>query len=187
MALKEWGVVCRALDAGRQAISLRKGGIHEPRDGFRVEHREFWLFPTKFHEGPESLRPDAAPLLNAELSEAAAGTSCAGKIRIANYVVVDDVRQITDSAQAQRLAALTIWSNATILGRFNYRTPGLFLLLMRVYRAAQPCFVAESPELAGCHSWVELPEALATESLLPVLSDEQFARARQSLDEALAG
>ena len=46
IAFKEWAVVCAALASGQQSLILRKGGIHEGRDGFRVAHREFWLFPT---------------------------------------------------------------------------------------------------------------------------------------------
>jgi hypothetical protein len=180
-ALKEWAVVCQALDRGRQTVSLRKGGINEPRDGFRVEHREFWLFPTQFHEGRESLVPEAEPLLAETLNNLAPP----GTIRVANYVVVDEVLQITDLAQAERLAALHIWSAETIQRRFNYRQPGLFLLIMRVYRRPQPFLVTDTPELAGCHSWVELPVELTTAGLTPVLSDDQFAAVRQAVSGAL--
>ena len=31
------------------------------------------------------------------------------------------------------------------------------------------------PELAGCHSWVELPEPLSTAGLRPVIDDDEFA------------
>jgi hypothetical protein len=181
IALKEWAVVCQALDQGRQAISLRKGGINEPRDGFRVEHREFWLFPTQFHEGRESLVPEAEPLL----AEALANLPPAGAIQIANYVVVEEVHQIAELAQVERLAALHIWSSETIRRRFDYRQPGLFLLLMRVYRLPQPFLVINTPELAGCHSWVELPVELTTAAVTPVMSDDQFAAVRQSVRQSL--
>jgi hypothetical protein len=180
-ALKEWGVVCEALDAGRQSISLRKGGIHEPRDGFRVEHREFWLFPTQFHEGPESLAPEAEPLLAAAL----ANRPPPGTIRVVNYVIVDEVHQITDFAKVERLAPLHIWSDGTLRRRFDYRQPGLFLLTMRVYYLPRPHFVTDTPELAGCHSWVELPAELPTAGMTPVLTDDQFAAIRQAVTDAL--
>jgi hypothetical protein len=51
-AFKEWAAVCTALAAGKQSLIVRKGGIHEGRDGFRVEHGEFWLYPTQFHQKP---------------------------------------------------------------------------------------------------------------------------------------
>ena len=45
-ALKEWAVVCRALEEGRQIVLLRKGGILEYRQSFKVKHDRFLLFPT---------------------------------------------------------------------------------------------------------------------------------------------
>src|SRR5213082_2938121 len=47
---KEWSLVCDALGRGRQSVILRKGGIAEGRGGFSFRHREFFLFPTFFHE-----------------------------------------------------------------------------------------------------------------------------------------
>ena len=49
-ALKEWAVVVRALATGRQVILLRKGGIEEEPGEFRVEHAEFFLYPTFEHQ-----------------------------------------------------------------------------------------------------------------------------------------
>ena len=34
IAFKEWAIICEALGAGVQSIILRKGGIHEGREGF---------------------------------------------------------------------------------------------------------------------------------------------------------
>ena len=45
-ALKEWAIVCKALEEGRQVLLLRKGGIMEYRQGFEVKHNNFLLFPT---------------------------------------------------------------------------------------------------------------------------------------------
>ena len=56
VAFKEWQVVCDALASGRQSILLRKGGIHEGRDGFSFAHESFLLFPTRFHAKPEQMR-----------------------------------------------------------------------------------------------------------------------------------
>nr|MBA2585996.1 DUF1802 family protein [Chthoniobacterales bacterium] len=61
VGFKEWAIVCAALGGGQQSIILRKGGIAEGRDGFRFQHREFFLFPTAFHEQWEKTRlPQAA-------------------------------------------------------------------------------------------------------------------------------
>jgi len=69
IAFKEWAVLCAALGAGRQTIILRKGGIDEGREGFRVKHDEFWLLPTQFHQEPSQLTPDAQPLWRQVQSE----------------------------------------------------------------------------------------------------------------------
>src|SRR5689334_8414588 len=110
IAFKEWAVVCRALAEGRQSIILRKGGIHEGREGFRVEHREFWLFPTGFHQRAEELSPEAAPLLQSALADAPAK----GVVAIDKYVFVEEAHQIVDEAVLERLAGLHVWSPATV-------------------------------------------------------------------------
>ncbi|HEV2970819.1 MAG TPA: DUF1802 family protein [Pirellulales bacterium] len=183
IAFKEWAVVCRALADGAQSIILRKGGIDEGSEGFRVRHREFWLFPTQFHQRSEQLVPEAGPLLERVRAEGPP----AGTIAIGQYVVVDDVCEINDESLLGRLAGFHIWSRETIVQRFQYRQPGLFLLLARVYRVPQPFLLSDTPYFAGCRSWIELPEALPTTGAIPVLSDEQFAGVRERVREALAG
>src|SRR5690606_13104622 len=56
---KEWAAVCAAIAAGRQTVLLRKGGIQERDTIFEPDHRAFWLLPTRFHQSPEELTPDA--------------------------------------------------------------------------------------------------------------------------------
>ena len=59
---KEWSLVCDALGRGRQSVILRKGGIAEGRGGFSFRHREFFLFPTFFHEQIAKVRIAAADI-----------------------------------------------------------------------------------------------------------------------------
>src|SRR5687768_3006004 len=54
-AFKEWAIVVDALGRGEQIFILRTGGIHEGRGGFKMEHSEFVLFPTLFHQQRESV------------------------------------------------------------------------------------------------------------------------------------
>ena len=49
-ALKEWSVTIDSLLAGRQILLLRKGGIHEQRDGFSVEHPGFLSLSQSLHQ-----------------------------------------------------------------------------------------------------------------------------------------
>src|SRR5215213_9459949 len=54
-ALKEWSNVIEAIGRGEQVILIRKGGIADP--SFGVEAREFYLYPTYFHQGESDARP----------------------------------------------------------------------------------------------------------------------------------
>jgi hypothetical protein len=182
IAFKEWAAVCEALAAGRQAIILRKGGIHEGPGGFAPEHREFWLYPTNFHQAGESLTREAAPFI----ARAQAGPQESGVIRLQHLAVVQRAYELAIEEAALRLAGLHIWSDATVRQRFHYRRPGLFLLVVRVYSRERVTQVQESAEMAGCKSWVELPQALATGALAPVLSDEQFKAAAAAIEAGLA-
>ena len=165
-AFKEWAVVCEALNSGRQSLILRKGGIHEGREGFRVEHREFWLFPTEFHQQPDVVTPDARSLL----AEVQARGHKPDTVEIRNYVVVEDVIEIRDESVLPRLTGLHVWSEATLHSRFHYKTAMLFALLVRVYRRSEPLLIPQSQHFAGCRSWVDLPTELETLGLQPVTS-----------------
>src|SRR5581483_11346419 len=109
-AFKEWAAVCAALSSGRQSLILRKGGIHEGREGFRVEHREFWLFPTAFHQQADALTNDAAEFC----AQARRDVPQPGTISIQNYAVVEAVHEIRHAAVLPRLIGLHIWSERTV-------------------------------------------------------------------------
>src|SRR5260370_12859557 len=66
-AIKEWAVVCQALARGKQAVILRKGGIAEAYGEFKVEHKQFWLYPTYLHQKPDGIKPNAVPLFQGPL------------------------------------------------------------------------------------------------------------------------
>lgn len=171
IALKEWAVVCAALASGRQTILLRKGGINEGPQGFQPEHAEFWLFPTRFHQRAEELTRDAAPLLN----EVERGLPPAGAVRLDLYAVVKRVDFVEDESRLPTLEGLHILAPATLAERFAYRSPGLFVFTVRVYRREEPFEISDAPHFAGCHSWVDLRNKLPTAGLSPVLQDDRFA------------
>lgn len=171
IAFKEWAVVCSALETGLQSLILRKGGIHEGREGFRVAQGEFWLFPTGFHQEPESVVPAARPILEQVMAQ----QPPTDIVEICDYVQVEDVVHTTDQGILSRLAPWHIWSETTVTSRFHYKTPGLFVMLVRVYRRETPIQVANSTHFAGCRSWVDLPDPLSTVGLSPVIPDEVHA------------
>ena len=74
----------------------------------------------------------------------------------------------------------------TVRKRFHYRTPGLFVVIVRVYRLTAAIEIDEMPAYDGCRSWVELEKALPTESSTPVLDDESFRIVQKQLDLLLS-
>ena len=69
-----------------------------------------------------------------------------------------------------------LWPRRRSSERFHYRRPGLWLLAVQVFRSPSAAELPVWPELAGCHSWVELPVALPTDDLTSVLEPDALAR-----------
>lgn len=159
VAFKEWAAVCRALADGRQRLILRKGGIAEEGGAFRPEFDRFWLYPTHFHEQQQAgIRPEFLPLL----AEAEANHAPAGVVRLSHFA---EVKGVTFADSLDAVLALSdrhIWAEATVRQRFAYRTPGLYVLEVGVFRVPKAFEVLESPEYAGCKTWVHLTEPLPT-------------------------
>jgi hypothetical protein len=169
-AFKEWAVICRALAEGKQAIILRKGGITEEGGSFRVEHDRFWLYPTYVHQQKGGIQAAALPLLE----QAEAKRPPPGIVRLTHFAELAQVCHLADLDVILRLQDLHCWSEETVHARFAYRKPGLFVLAVRVYRAADEHDLAETAEYAGCKSWVELDRELPTEGATGVLDSQSF-------------
>jgi hypothetical protein len=177
VAFKEWAVICRALAEGRQALILRKGGIAEPGGPFRVEHGRFWLYPTYVHQQSSGVRPEALPLLE----QAEASRPPAGIVRLEHFAEAVDVRYADRLESVLGLAGRHFWSEETVRARFAYRKPGLFVVAVRVFRAAEAAELPETAKYAGCKSWVELERGLPKEGAAPVTSSALLAEVRAQL------
>jgi hypothetical protein len=177
-ALKEWAVICRALAEGKQSLLLRKGGIDETSGAFQLEHTRFWLLPTWTHQQRGEIVEAARPLLEGVEAE----RPPAGVLRLTHWAEVTGVYQVGGLMPALMLAHLHLLSDDAVRKRFAYRSPGLNVLSIRVQRVAQAHEVADRPEYQGCHSWVELHEALSTEGSVPVLDDAAYGDLQKSLD-----
>lgn len=180
-ALKEWAVICEALAQGRQTLLLRKGGIAESTGEFQLEQTRFWLFPTYVHQQRAGIKPDALPLLE----RVEARRPPPGTVRLSHFAEVAGVYQLHDMVGALRIRNLHLWSDETVHARFTYRTPGLYVLLVRVHTAHQATELPDAASYAGCRSWVELERTLSTENAVPVMNDAAFADLRRQLDHLL--
>jgi hypothetical protein len=179
-AFKEWASVCDALLDGCQTIILREGGISEGTAPgvFVPEHSEFWLYPTWVHEAEQGVRS-----ISTKVSlDRASGESA---VLIRALVQVELMAYINSEAVLPALEAYHILTAETVLKRFHYRKPGLWMLGVRVWRRDPGFRVAVTPEHAGCKTWVTLENALATTGLAPVFDDDAWARRCQSLQAEL--
>ena len=152
-ALKEWAVVCKALEEGRQVILLRKGGIMEYRKGFEVMHSDFFLYPTFEHQSKESLQHDYVNNLDIVLRNAPVNN----RNRITSCAAVAQVKGITDKSVLGRLEKYHIWNERYINVRMSYNPKRpMNVLVLRVYKMNNPLEVDIKPELLGCKSWIPI-------------------------------
>ena len=179
VALKEWATVCRALETGRQIVLLRKGGILEAIGGFELEHPQFLLFPTYLHQNLSMLKPDAHAGFEPHTAEP-------DRITLSAAGVVTDIVRLSSRAQMDVLDDEHVWTPPLIDMRFNYRPANpLYLLLVRAYRLPQPVTVENTPEYAGCKSWVPLDRAIDTAGATPVLDEAGYGSRRRRILETL--
>ena len=182
IAFKEWAVVVDALGRGEQVLILRKGGIREQRGQFHVDHHEFWLFPTQYHESERSIIPSKRPVLR-EI----AGAAVKDFVDIEYYAVTDSALKVADPAMLSRLQGRHIWNEQVLQERFQFgREPGVHALLTRVYRRPSSMRLPMHESYGGCKSWVELERSLSTEGLTPVLSDVEYNAQRDEICERLS-
>ena len=203
VALKEWAVVCHALETGPQIILLRKGGIVEARHGFAPEHREFLLFPTYLHQNERMLKPAVHEQLRAAqrtvaekqpgpVAASAPSTSAVppahepSEVSVFVAGVVSDVVQVRSRAQIDAWDQEHVWTAPLIDMRFDYRPKNpLYLLLVRAYRLAEPIALANTPAYAGCKSWVPLDQPIETGGAVPVLDDVRYEAKRANVLKAM--
>jgi hypothetical protein len=177
IGFKEWALVCEALGRGRQSVIVRKGGIAEGRAGFSFQHREFYLFPTWFHEQAAKVRT----------TDLAAPAERAGEIEIKYFAKLEMARVITSWSVAEALAPLHILQPDVVRERFEYEDePGLHVAFVRVFRVVPAWTFANEKRFGGCRSWVELPEAPGSTQLEAVLTDAGH-KDRRSEFLAIAG
>src|SRR5450432_1713163 len=149
IGFKEWALVCAALGEGRQSVIIRKGGIAEGRDGFAFRHREFFLFPTFFHE----------QLACTRLPGAALPEPRPGEIEIRFLAKVEEMRVLTDWEEVRALEPRHILCESVVRERFDFdRAPGVHVAFVRVFKLDPVWRFPNNKSYGGCRSWVDLPE-----------------------------
>jgi hypothetical protein len=181
IALKEWDTVRDALRSGRQIILLRKGGIADRGGEFRLEHDQFLIFPTFVHQSYKMLEPEAHGRFQPASSEP-------NQIRIDTAALVTDVLPIKSRAQMDALDAQHIWSSSLIDMRFNYKPEKpLYLMIVRAYALPDPATIQNTPQYAGCKSWVPLAVAIHCHGATAAIDDQSFEANRTRIIESVGG
>lgn len=199
LALKEWDVVVAALEAGRQAILVRKGGLDDPGQRIPVPEGAFWLYPTLFHERGVFLKPEEHALLVPGMhrrprAEAAASPRPEGHARPVSpgRVALRARAEIVAAITAPSLASLTalvprtVWTEKYATLRYRWRSHELpLVLVLRVAVLPAAVEVPELPEYGGCRSWVELREAPDPAAAVPVWTEERLGAEVEAVRAAL--
>ena len=172
-----------ALGRGEQIIILRKGGIHEGRDGFQVDQPEFWMFSTLFHQQGESVTAESG----ARFTSLAAEFPPEDTLRLKYFAIVADWRKLENEEAALQLDGQHILKENVIRDRFSWgRELGIFALAVRVHRLPQPIDIPMLKEYGGCKSWIDLAEELTIEGATPVLDDATFEAKLTQFQSALS-
>ena len=170
IGFKEWSLVCDALGRGEQSIILRKGGIAEGCEKFSFQHREFFLFPTFFHEQATKVRiASASPPESRDI------------ITIRWYAKAENALKIDSLGIAEALSPLHILMPEVVRERFGYKDEGLHVAFLRVFELSPSWILQNERRFAGCRSWVDLP--LPPEmKMRPVVDDGAHQRIRADFD-----
>jgi len=151
-AFKEWAVICRALEQGRQRVILRKGGIVEPGGQFELAHREFLLLPTFLHQSAESLVPEARDLL----VDIDADRPPEGTVVFRHRARVIDAVRIESLDDLAHFRGEHVWADHVVAERFHRWRDELHVLTVGVSALPEPLVLPWRESFAGCKSWVEL-------------------------------
>jgi hypothetical protein len=181
-AFKEWVIVVDALLRGEQIVIFRKGGLHEGRGGFQIEHPRFWLFSTLFHQQRDSVIPCA----QARFDELAPNFPGPDVLRLEAFAHIVAWRQLDQLENARRLQGQHIWRDEVIAERFDWgRSKQIHALAVRVFRLAKAVEFPMRASYGGCKSWIELEEEVAIADAHPALDDAAFAEKLEEFQNAL--
>lgn len=157
LALKEWSIVCKALEDGNQTILLRKGGILEYKKGFEISQKSFLLYPTSEHQAAEYLQAKYLQTYELILSGNKSERIQDNTNTLRSIARIEAIREFHDHQILSLLEKYHIWNEKYVNMRMNYNPKKpMNALLLRVYKLPQPISIDVNPEWAGCRSWIDI-------------------------------
>ena len=177
-ALKEWAVVVKALEEGKQCILFRKGGILDP--SFSVESSEFLLYPTFEHQTKEYLNDDYKARFDELLTRRQNN-----KITITSAAKVVASKQTSSKETLRRLAKYHVYNDSFIDYRMQWnQDQPMSILFLRAYNLSAPLNLDILPEYAGCRSWIKMN--VNADFSEPVLEDKDFNELKREIEEIVS-
>lgn len=195
LALKEWSIICKALEDGNQTILLRKGGILEYKKGFEISQKSFMLYPTLEHQGAEYLQPKYLQTYDLILDANKSEEIQSNTNTLRSIARIEAIQEFHDHEVLPELEKYHIWNEKYVNMRMNYNPKKpMNALLLRVYKLPQPITIDVNPEWAGCKSWIDIdmsekyvnqfgniPDLFDQSE--PVIKDKEFEKIFESFKE----
>lgn len=176
MAFKEWSIVVETLGTGAAHIILRKGGIAEDGGDFSPGHSRFVLYPTRYHQKKELIRPEF------NVNDV---TFKPGYVVIKYWAEVRKAFFCDRWETIARLAPFHAITESIIKERFDRWNSGVWVLLVRVYKFNTPKEIAVLKEYEGCKSWITVRENFNFSDSTSVISDMNFNEIEKKVTEIL--
>jgi hypothetical protein len=181
-ALKEWSVAVDALERGKTIMLLRKGGIKEEGNRFKVTYNPILLYPTYEHQQPNLLKAEYASQVTPVTSGWHPET-----VRISSWAEITDILMVSDESAVAKLLPFHIWNEQFVSDRLRWKPrQSLFILLLRTYRLPQAQLISYRTEYAGCRSWIDLAETISLAGIVPVLDDTTYTQQANQIRNLLA-
>lgn len=153
-----------ALGRGRQVVLARKGGIADA--DFGLEAREFYLYPTYFHQGESEARPS---------------------VEITHWAEVVRTWSLRDAEMLARLAPHVVLPMSTLETRYRFRPDqALHVIGVRVWSLPRPVTVSFRDEYAGCRSWLSVEDEIDISGSAPVLGESALRERLDAVGAALS-
>jgi hypothetical protein len=157
LALKEWSIICKALEDGNQTILLRKGGILEYKKGFEIRQKSFLLFPTLEHQAEEYLQSKYLQTYDLLLRGNKSQDTQNKTNTLWVMARIEAIQEFHDHEMLPVLEKYHIWNEKYVDMRMNYNPKKpMNALLLRIYKLPQPISIDVNPEWAGCKSWIDI-------------------------------
>jgi len=195
LALKEWSIICKALEDGNQTILLRKGGILEYKKGFETRQKSFLLFPTLEHQAEEYLQSKYLQTYDLLLRGNKSQDIQNKTNTLWVLARIEAIQEFHDPEMLPILEKYHIWNEKYVNMRMNYNPKKpMNALLLRAYKLPQPISIDVNPEWAGCKSWIDIDIAekygnqfgsvpKMFDQSEPVIKDKEFQRILENFME----